>query len=80
MIEEKFTKGPWHYDQDNKSIYNFQCNYICDAPLNNAADKYLIAMSPELYEFVDFAVNCLDMSQDRFEQGNTLLAKARGEK
>jgi hypothetical protein len=46
---EKFTKGPWHADKDFKAIYNAQCNYICDWPLNNEHDKHLIAAAPEMY-------------------------------
>jgi hypothetical protein len=84
MSETKFTKGPWHYDADFKSIYNKQCNYICDAPLNNAADKHLIAAAPEMYALLD------EISDGLLEAGGcgncvlakrieALLAKARGE-
>jgi hypothetical protein len=90
MSEDKFTRGPWHYDADFKSIYNKQCNYICDAPLNNAADKHLIAAAPEMYDFIkkvfDIQKNHygyameLHMAMIRLaEESEQLLAKARGE-
>ncbi len=85
MSEAKFTKGPWHYDGDFQSIYNKYCEYICDAPLNNSADKHLIACAPEMYAMLD------KISDELLEAGGVwscalakeieaLLAKARGEK
>lgn len=91
MSETKFTKGPWHYDGNFKSIYNKYCEYICDAPLNNAADKHLIACAPEMYAMLELIASA---QKKHYGDGmrlhiamitiakeiEALLAKARGEK
>ena len=82
---EKFTKGPWHVDSELRAIYNKQCNYICDYPLNNSHDKHLIAAAPDMYKMLDTIetvlsgnseYNATDISVDYLRK---LLAKARGE-
>jgi hypothetical protein len=83
MSEAKFTKGPWHYDGDFQSIYNKYCEYICDAPLNNSADKHLIACAPEMYAQLQEVSNWLNSQLgfgDWHKEIEALLAKARGEK
>ena len=92
MSEAKFTKGPWHYDKELGAIYNDKCNYICDAPKNNSADKHLIAAAPKMYEMLERLIGNYQEAasiaehegyETRYAQDailvDLLLAEARGE-
>lgn len=90
MNELKITPGPWFLGEptevfaDNANLVlsiarcgvRFGLTY-CEA----TANARLIAAAPDLYEALEAALECLDMTggTEPYDSGMAALAKARGE-
>ncbi|WP_417764649.1 hypothetical protein [Shewanella chilikensis] len=62
MSEEKFTKGPWQYEDGNEIVYNQDGDVVCDtigATTREHQDYngHLIASAPEMYEMLDRVIS-----------------------
>lgn len=85
MNRAKFTKGDWSINYtgphwNNKDLANIEINFgsdgecICDT-VYEEADAHLIAVAPEMYDFIE----SLQLSVSDEIKRDELLSKARGE-
>ena len=86
----KFTKGPWgiEYGEDSDLIH---VGYIDErgimpsvvVSLHDESNAHLIAAAPDLYEALEYCIDCLGdefaLPNDCIDEAMNALAKARGE-
>lgn len=85
MSNEKFTKGPWFYEEATGEIYSDNyAEIICDMlPTGDEefdANAALVAVAPEMYELLQKLRAHYNFSEYCENEVDALLAKARGEK
>lgn len=93
MKKDKYTPGPWRYDQDNLNVYENGLLAQTYGHTHNGerlANAQLISAAPEMLEAIDQAILLLELhsppspiesdARSVLENLKHVAAKARGEK